>query len=128
MKICKALEALGVFWEAFGSFDVNTVCPLPGSWINHVLLCFLHLFVILCLCAAVCGRQFLSRVDMLMQFSQCFLRAVYGNVVISRSKMDAHHKSLVFFRSLLPPAVANLMFFPVRAEAQGSLCVVGLRP
>ena len=31
-----ALEASGVLWEALGSFDVNTVCPLPGSWINHV--------------------------------------------------------------------------------------------
>ena len=41
---------------------------------------------------------------------RCFLRAVYGNVVFSRSKMDAHHKSLVFFRSLLLTAVANLMF------------------
>ena len=30
--------------------------------------CFVHLWVILCLCAAVCGRQFLSRVDILMQF------------------------------------------------------------
>ena len=41
---------------------------------------------------------------------RCFLRAVYGAVVFSRSKMDAHHKSLVFFRSLLLTAVANLMF------------------
>ena len=41
---------------------------------------------------------------------RCFMRAVYGNVVFSRSKMDAHHKSLVFFRSLLLTAVANLMF------------------
>ena len=22
--------------EALGRLDVNTVCPLPGSWINHV--------------------------------------------------------------------------------------------
>ena len=41
---------------------------------------------------------------------RCFLIAVYGNVVFSRSKMDAHHTSLVFFRSLLLTAVANLMF------------------
>ena len=41
---------------------------------------------------------------------RCFLRAVYGNVVFSRSKLHALHKSLVFFRSLLLPAVANLMF------------------
>ena len=46
MKICKALEgfggfrnaleALGMLSEALGRLDVNTVCPLPGSWINHV--------------------------------------------------------------------------------------------
>ena len=40
---------------------------------------------------------------------RCFLRAVYGDVVFSRSKMDAHHKSLVFFHSLLLTAVANFM-------------------
>ena len=34
--VWKALEALGMLSEALGSFDVNTVCPLPGSWINHV--------------------------------------------------------------------------------------------
>ena len=33
--VWKALEASGMLWEALGSFDVNTVCPLPGSWINH---------------------------------------------------------------------------------------------
>ena len=74
---------------------------------------FAHICVILCLCAAVCGRQFLSRADTLI-ILRCFLRAVYGNVVFSRSKMGARHKSLVFS--------------PVRAEAHGSLCVVGLRP
>ena len=38
--VWKALEALGMLSEALGSFDVNTVCPLPGSWINHVcILC-----------------------------------------------------------------------------------------
>ena len=36
--VWKALEALGMLSEALGSFDVNTVCPLPGSWINHVLV------------------------------------------------------------------------------------------
>ena len=34
--VWKALEALGMLSEALGSFDVNIVCPLPGSWINHV--------------------------------------------------------------------------------------------
>ena len=34
--VWKVLEALGMLSEAFGSFDVNTVCPLRGSWINHV--------------------------------------------------------------------------------------------
>ena len=33
---------------------------------------FVQLCVILCLCAAVCGRQFLSRVEMLMQFYGVF--------------------------------------------------------
>ena len=77
MRLCKALDALEGFggfsslwqvWKALGSFDVNMVCPLPGSWINHVV----HLCVILCLCAAVCGREFLSRVDILMQFYGVF--------------------------------------------------------
>ena len=43
-------------------------------------------------------------------FLQGLLKSAYGNVVFSRSKMDAHHKSLVFFRSLLLTAIANLMF------------------
>ena len=37
--VFKALEALGMLSEALGSFDVNTVCPLPSSWINH-FTCF----------------------------------------------------------------------------------------
>ena len=45
VRLCKALDALEGFggfislwqvWKALGSFDVNMVCPLPGSWINHV--------------------------------------------------------------------------------------------
>ena len=40
--VWKALEALGMLSEALGSFDVNTVCPLPGSWINHVLYAFVR--------------------------------------------------------------------------------------
>ena len=43
---------------------------------SHVLCVFdeyfTHTCVILCLCAAVCGRQFLSRVDILMQFYSVF--------------------------------------------------------
>ena len=81
------------------------------------LLCFVCIFCILyaylcdwCLCVAVCGRQFLSRVDILMHVLRCFLRAVYGNIVFFRSKTSARHKSLVFFRSILLTAVTNLMF------------------
>ena len=33
-------------WKALGSFDVSMVCPLPGSWINHVLFTC-HLFLLL---------------------------------------------------------------------------------
>ena len=40
--VWKALEALGMLSEVLGSFDVNTVCPLPGSWINHVPFTFVH--------------------------------------------------------------------------------------
>ena len=45
VRLCKALDALEGFggfsslwqvWKALGSFDVNMVCPLPGSWINHL--------------------------------------------------------------------------------------------
>ena len=43
---------------------------------SHVLCVlyayFAHLFVILCLCAAICGRQFLSRVDISIQFYGAF--------------------------------------------------------
>ena len=38
--VWKALEALGMLWKALGRLDVNTVCPLPGSWINHVVCMF----------------------------------------------------------------------------------------
>ena len=43
-------------------------------------------------------------------FLQGLLNPVHGNVVFSRSKLHALLKSLVFFPSLLLPAVASLMF------------------
>ena len=39
---------------------------------------FVHTFVILCLCVAVCGRQFLSRVDILFQFYGVFWELLMG--------------------------------------------------
>ena len=87
-----------------------------------------YICVLLCLCAAVCGRQFLSRVDHLMWFYDVFwepfmgmswflqclltsvscfnvflrglLNTVYGNVMFSRSNMHARHtcNSLAFDR------------------------------
>ena len=61
-----------------------------------------------------------------MHFYSLFCLPPYGNVVFSRSKLHALHKSLVFFRSLLLPAVANLMFcvyFPGKGPGPGfSLC------
>ena len=39
---------------------------------EYLVASFAHICVILCLCAAVCGRQFLSRVDILIQFSDVF--------------------------------------------------------
>ena len=44
VKICKALDGFGGFRSALGSFDVNTVCPLRGSWINHVCMHFYVFF------------------------------------------------------------------------------------
>ena len=87
--VWKALEALGMLSEALGSFDVNTVCPLPGSWINHVpftfvpgcrqshVLCIFVCIVCRYLCDSVlvpCSlwQQFLSRVDISMQFYGVF--------------------------------------------------------
>ena len=55
---------------------------------------------------------------------RCFLRAVYGNVVFSRSKMDAHHKSLVFFRSLLLTAVVSLMCCVYLFACFAHICVI----
>ena len=96
----------------------------PISCFARFLHVFVHLCVILWLCAAVCGREFLSRVDILMQFLRWFLRAVYGNVVFFRWNVDAHHKSLVFFRSFLPPTVANPMFCMNLFVYFADICVV----
>ena len=72
--VWKALEALGMLSEVLGSFDVNTVCPLPCSWINHVL-------------------KMRSLLDGILRG---LLNPAYGNVVFSRSKLHAFHKSSVF--------------------------------
>ena len=59
---------------------------------------------------------------LLNAFLQGLLKSAYGNVVFSRSKLHALHKSLLFFRSLLLPAVANLMVcmhFPGRGSGPG---------
>ena len=63
-------------------------------------------------------RVFLKTRSLLYAFLRGLLNPVHGNVMFSRSKLHAIRKSLVFFRS----------FFPVRAQAQGSLLVVGLWP
>ena len=42
--VWKALEALGMLSEALGSFDVNTVCPLPGSWVAGCFVCIFMCF------------------------------------------------------------------------------------
>ena len=54
----------------------------------------------------------------------CIMRAAYGNVVFSRSNMDAHHKSRVFVRSLLLTAVANLMFCVYAFAYFAHMCVI----
>ena len=54
-------------------------------------------------------RVFLKVRSLLDAFLQGLRNPVYGNVVFSRSKLHAFHKSLVFFRSLLFPPLANHM-------------------
>ena len=44
----------------------------PISCFMCFFACFAHLCAILCLCATVCGRRFLSRVDVLIQFYGIF--------------------------------------------------------
>ena len=44
----------------------------------HLFAYFAHICVILCLCVAVCGRQFLSRVDIFMQFYSVFWEPFMG--------------------------------------------------
>ena len=101
-------------WEcrvfSFSCFSVH-FCPQLSLIPCFVCIC-LHILQIFVFC--VVRRSLWHAVpESSWSFNailRCFLRAVYGNVVFSRSKMDAHHKSLVFFRSLLLTAVANLMF------------------
>ena len=52
-------------------------------------------------------RVFLKVRSLLDAVLRCLLNPAYGNVVFSRSKLHAFHKSLVFFRSLLFPPLAN---------------------
>ena len=62
-------------------FQLSPISCFVCFFLHSMSICVCE---ILCLCAAVCGREFLSRVDILMQFLRCFLRAVYGNVVFFR--------------------------------------------
>ena len=87
-------------------------CPQPSLIPCFLRICLHILQIFVCFCVVRCS---LWHADPESSWSfnailRCFLRAVYGNVVFSRSKMDAYHKSLVFFRSVLLPAIANLMF------------------
>ena len=84
------MQFYGVFWEPFmgrSCFFVDTwTCIIkvscfsvhfcshlsPISCFVLIFACFALICVILYLCAAVCGRQFLSRVDISMQFSYVF--------------------------------------------------------
>ena len=89
--VWKALEALGMLSEALGSLVVNTVCPLPGSWINHVVCIFTWF-----------SKDEVTFVCMFTVFSDCRLMEM---PCVCHSKTHECDKSLVLFRS----------FFPVRA-------------
>ena len=56
---------------------------------------------------------------------RCFLRAVYGNVVFSRSKMHARQKSLPFLRSLVITALSgvNNKKLPSLSSASARICL-----
>ena len=79
--------------------------------------CFVRFYCIFCisLCDSVlmCCSLWQAVPESSWSFNvilRCFLRTADGNVVFFRWNMDTHHKRLVFFRSLLLTAVANLMF------------------
>ena len=82
----------------------------PISCFVCFFACFVHLCAILCLCATVCGRQFLSRVDILMQFYGVFWEPFMGMSCFLVQKIGARHKSLVFFRYILLTAVTYRLF------------------
>ena len=46
-----------MLWEALGSIDVNMVCPLPGSWINHVVCIFILVSEGDVICACIFERE-----------------------------------------------------------------------
>ena len=60
-------------------FSVHFCSQLsPILCVVRFFACFVHPCVILCLCATVCGRQFLSRVDIFMQFHGVFEEPFMG--------------------------------------------------
>ena len=122
------MQFYGVFWEPF----MGMSCFFVQKWMHIIkVLCFsvhfcpqlslIQCFVCICLhILQICVWFCVVRCSLwhavpesswsFHAILRCFLRAVYGNVVFSRANMDAHHKSLVFFRSRLLTAVANVMF------------------
>ena len=100
--VWKALEALGVLWEALVSIDVNMVCHLPGSWINYVC--------IYCLCV------FLKVMSILYAFLQGLLDPAYGNVVFSRSQLRASQKSRVFPFTFAPSCRQSHVLYVILAR------------
>ena len=54
---------------------------LRSSHISYVVCKFAYICVMLCVCGALGGKQFLRRVGCLHAIFRCFLRAVYGNVM-----------------------------------------------
>ena len=88
VHFCSRLSAISCFVCFFACF-CTSVC------------------VILCLCAAVCGREFLSRVYILMQFYDVLREPFMGMSCFFDETWVCNHKSLMFVRLFLPPAVAN---------------------
>ena len=86
----------------FSCFSVH-FCPQLSLIQCFVIICLhiLQIFVWFCVVRCSLWHAVPESSWSFNAILRWFLRAVYGNVVFSRSKMDAHHKSLVFFRSRL---------------------------
>ena len=80
---------------------------------------FADICVILCLCVAVCGRQFLSRVDILMQFSDVFWEPFMGMSCFYAICLQAGEVWLHFYKVCWQPFM-GISYFLVQKSMPGT--------